>query len=173
MSKYIQLSSILLLSTVFSCSNPSDKHNSELGRKAIALEIMARSGTCTLITLDSTGFPRARIMDPFDPGENFVIWFGTNPESRKVEEIKNDPRVTINYYEELAGAYVSLYGKAEIITDSDQKSAHWKPEWKAYYPHYPEGYCLIKFTPDYLELISEKHGLRGDSRTWKPIIIDF
>jgi len=47
-----------------------------------------------LITLDKDGAPRARTMDPFPVEDDFTVWFGTNSNSRKVVQIKNDPRVT-------------------------------------------------------------------------------
>jgi general stress protein 26 len=68
---------------------------------------------------------------------------------------------------------VSLYGTAEIIDDEKLKEKYWKKTWQSFYPDYPEGYCLIRFTPRYLELISEKHGVTGDPLTWKPAAINF
>ena len=60
------------------------------------MEIMSAAGTCTLITLDQEGRPRARVMDAFLPEDDFTVWFGTNPKSRKVAQIKNDPRAGAN-----------------------------------------------------------------------------
>ncbi|MCK4561948.1 MAG: hypothetical protein KAT78_03510, partial [Flavobacteriaceae bacterium] len=44
----------------------------------VAKEIMIEAGTCALITLDETGVPRVRAMDPFIPEKNLTVWFGTN-----------------------------------------------------------------------------------------------
>ena len=52
---------------------------------------MISAKTCALITLDSEGRPRVRVMDPFIPENDFTVWFGTNPKTRKVEQIKNNP----------------------------------------------------------------------------------
>ncbi len=52
-----------------------------------AREIMEASPTCVLITLDKK-IPRARTMDPFKPEKDFTVWLATNPNSRKVKEIK-------------------------------------------------------------------------------------
>ena len=163
----------LLLVLSYSCSTPSDQDNQQLSHEEIAHEIIRSSGTCTLITLDSIGQPRARVMDPFQPQDGFVIWFGTNTKSRKVTEIASNGRATLNYFDKAAAAYVSLYGQAEIVYDDALKSQFWKEKWRNFYPNYPDGYCLIKFTPDYLELISEKHSITGDPVTWKPARISF
>lgn len=167
---FIILAALVLLS---GCTAETGQKEMTLTASEVATEVIMGSGTCTLITLDSLGAPRARIMDPFPPQQNFVIWFGTNTQSRKVAEIINDPRCTINYYDKATAAYVSLYGTAEIVRDDRLCREFWKPEWQAFYPNYPDGYCLIKFTPDYLELISEKHGITGDPVTWKPATISF
>lgn len=166
---------LILISSNFlnSCQPPVDETSTVPSLEQVAREVIGQSGPCTLITIDSLGQPRARIMDAFPPEENFVIWFGTNTLSRKVKEIFDNERVTINYFDKPNGAYVSLYGRAEIIHDDSLKITYWKPAWQDFYPNYPKGYCLIRFTPDYLEVISEKHGINGDPRTWKPATLNF
>ena len=62
---------------------------------AAAREIMAAARYCALITLDSSGRPQARTLDPFAPDENMVVWLGTNPRSRKVAAIRRHPRVSL------------------------------------------------------------------------------
>ena len=49
-----------------------------------AREIMLAARYCALITLDETGRPNARTMDPFEPEHHMVVWLGTNSRSRKV-----------------------------------------------------------------------------------------
>ena len=51
---------------------------------AIAKDIMEQTRFCVLITLDESGHPRARTMDPFMPDENMVIRMGTGAITRKV-----------------------------------------------------------------------------------------
>ena len=41
---------------------------------AAAMNIMEQTRFCVLVTLDETGHPCARAMDPFMPDENWVIW---------------------------------------------------------------------------------------------------
>jgi general stress protein 26 len=141
--------------------------------RSVAEEIIKASGVCTLISLDEDGHPRARAMDPFAPDEQFCIWFGTNPKSRKVEQIKHDSRITVYYFNKETASYVSVYGHAEIITSPEQKKKYWKTGWNNFYPNYPEGYVLIKVIPDWLEIISEAHGITGDPITWTPSSISF
>ena len=138
-----------------------------------AKEIMVSAGNCALITLDSEGRSRVRVMDPFLPESDFTVWFGTNPKSRKVDQIKKDPRVTLYYFDPKVSGYVMIYGNAELIDDPEEKEKQWKDEWDLFYPNKISGYLLIKVTPGWMEVISESHGILGDEVTWKPPIVYF
>lgn len=138
----------------------------------IAKEIMGSAGNCALITLDSEGRPRVRTMDPFSPEEDLTVWFGTNPRSRKVNQIKNDPRVTLYYFDQANFGYVMLQGTAELIDDKELKKKYWKEQWTAFYPDNDENYLLIKVSPNRFELVSYKHGIEGDPINWTPPVID-
>jgi general stress protein 26 len=131
-----------------------------------ARELIESTRYCALITLNETGHPQVRTMDPFSPEEDMVVWFGTNPKSRKVKEIRNDSRTTL-YYEAPNGAgYVVLKGHAYLIDDQEKKMRYWKKEWDAYYSDQKSNYILIKVIPDELEIVDYKHGIIGDSETW-------
>lgn len=168
----LSIYSILLLVFV-ACNDIAENSSHSLSHSQIAKEIIANSGTCTLISLDSSGHPRARVMDPFPVEDDFVVWFGTNPMSRKVTEISNDSRVVVHYYDKRLSAYVSVYGNAEIITSENLLKKYWKSSWKEFYPNYPKGYALVKVVPEHIELLSESHGILGDSITWQPAFVDF
>ena len=134
----------------------------------VAKEIMTTAGTCALITLDENGLPRARVMDPFVPESDLTVWFGTNSKSRKVNQIKKDPRVTLYYLDSNASGYVMIHGIAQIVDDQLEKEERWKDEWESFYPNKPEGYLLIKVSPEWMEVISYKYGVIGDPSTWEP-----
>ena len=133
-----------------------------------AKEIMTSAKTCALITLDDEGLPRVRAMDPFPAESDFTVWFGTNPKSRKVAQIKKDSRVTLYYLESNSAGYVMIHGIAQIVNDRKEKEKRWKDEWESFYPNRFEDLALIKVTPEWMEVISEAHGVLGDRVTWKP-----
>jgi general stress protein 26 len=95
-------------------------------------------------------------MDPFEPDENMVIWLGTNRNSRKVREIRNDPKVNLYYTQNKGFGYVSITGIAELVDDKAKKSVLWKDEWKNFYDQQRENYILMKVIPERLELINYK-----------------
>src|SRR6266545_5256150 len=135
---------------------------------ATAREIMGAARYCALITLDSKGRTHARTMDPFPPDENMMIWFGTNPLSRKVAEIRRNNRVTVYYFDREGPAYVTISGIARLVSDPRERARRWKDEWKAFYPDREKGYLLIAVTPQELEIVSEKKGIVGDAVRWTP-----
>lgn len=140
----------------------------ETNLKSAARQIMDRAVTCTLITLDKQGRPRARVMDPFKPEEDFTIWLGTNPKSRKVKHIKNDSRVTLCYVDKSNPGYVTIYGKAQLVDDQLEKDRRFKEAWETFYPDNKESFLLIRVNPEWMEVVSETQGIVGDPDTWTP-----
>lgn len=140
---------------------------------AIAREIIEVSRYCALITVDANGHPQARTMDPFPPDENMIIWLATNPKSRKVREIRNDPRVTLYYADPGGSGYVTIAGIARLVDDPKQKARWWKEGWESFFTDREENYILIRVTPRKLDILSYKHGITGDPVTWRAPSIEF
>ncbi len=138
-----------------------------------ATQIMATARYAALITTGAKGRINARTMDPFPPAADMVIWFGTNPRSRKVRELRRNPRVTIYYVDPVAQAYVSIQGTARLVNDRAEKARRWKDEWKAFYPDREKNYLLIAVKPERLEVINVKDGLIGDPNTWATPTVTF
>jgi len=141
---------------------------------AAAREIIEAARYGTLVTIGLDGQPQARIVDPFVPDTNFTIWIATNPLTRKVQEIRDNPRVTLLYFNAAKAEYVTVIGTALLDTNSVQKAAHWKAEWASLYKDGNRGddFVLLRVRPSRLEVSSVARGLRNDPKTWRPIIID-
>lgn len=135
--------------------------------------MMEAARYCTLITLDETGHPDARIMDAFSPEDDMVIWLGTNINSRKVKQIKNDSRVTLYYQAPNKVGYVMVKGFASILEDTLNKQTYWKNEWNSFYPENKSNYALIKVVPTKLEIIDYQNGITGDIKTWAVPFVEF
>ncbi|MGH9873898.1 MAG: pyridoxamine 5'-phosphate oxidase family protein [Pyrinomonadaceae bacterium] len=140
---------------------------------AAARETMSAARYCALITIDSSGRPQARTLDPFPPDENMVVWLGTNPRSRKVAAIRRNPRVTLYYFDREAQAYVTVFGIARLVNAPQAKLKWWKDEWKSFYPDRTKDYILIRVTPQKLEVVNVTKGIVGDPHAWKPPSVTF
>lgn len=138
-----------------------------------AREVIDSARYATLVSLGPDGHPQARIMDPFSPGPDFTILAATNARSRKAAELAADPRVTLLYFDRAGGSYVTIHGLVELVRDSATRAQFWKEDWAAFYEdrNLGEDYLLIRVRPFRLEISSERHGIRNDAVTWRPVII--
>jgi general stress protein 26 len=141
--------------------------------KIAAHEIMNETHYCGLVTIDSEGQPQMRTMNPFPANDELITWFATSRTSRKVAEIKNNPKVCVYYADHVnAKGYVSIAGTAQVIDDKDllvkMKRDYWNgiPDWQ-------NKFVLIKIIPKKMEVINYKHGLNNDPNTLKAPSITF
>lgn len=139
---------------------------------AAAREIIHAAKYAALITVDSLGRPQARTVEPFDPDSQMVVWFATNPRTRKVEQIRRNPHVSLYYFDPATLAYVTVIGTARLVNDAAEKKRRWKPEWQAFYPDRDKGFLLVAVTPERLEVVNTKLGITGDAATWRPPSVD-
>ena len=132
-----------------------------------AREIMAAQTYCALITLDESGRPQVRTMNPFPPDEGMVVWMATNTGSRKAEEIRKDTRVTL-YYANHAQAigYVAITGRAELVTDMNEILKRKRAYWDSSFPGL-KNLVLIKVIPEQIDVLNYKQGMNGDPVTWR------
>jgi general stress protein 26 len=142
---------------------------------AAARDIMQKARHCSLITVGDDGHPQARIVDPLEPDSDFTVWIATNPLTRKVREIRRNPRTTLLCFDTATSSYVTVVGRASLITDAADKQKHWKADWAPVYPQgaRDDGFVLIRMTPARLEIVSESRGIVGDPKTWLPLAIEF
>lgn len=138
-----------------------------------AREVIAASRYAALITMDSSGHAQARTVDPFAPDEDFIIWIGTNPRTRKVAEIRRNSRVSLYYFDRAAQAYVTIRGVARLVNEAEAKRKWFKDEWKAFYADRVKDFTLIKVMPERLEIVNVKKGILGDSIKWQPPAVTF
>jgi general stress protein 26 len=127
------------------------------------------------VTNAESGYPQARAIDALSPETDMTVWIATNPGTRKVAEVKKDPRVTLYYYEPTGPGYVALQGRATVVADPAEKAKRWKEDWTAFYrdKNRGEDYVLIRVAPVRLEIVSYAHGLLNDAASWRPLAVEF
>ena len=139
---------------------------------ALARDLIERVRYGALITVDSEGQPRSRVVDAFSPTAEFVVWVATRPNTRKVAQIRAHQQVTLYYWDPESRSYVSIMGGAEIVDDLPTKLAmRREADNSRLYPQFPADYVLIKVTPVRLEGVLP--GYRGDKDNWAPVAVDF
>ena len=137
---------------------------------AAAADLMQTARYCTFATVDEDGQPRARVMDPFPPEKDMTVWMATKAATRKVAQMRKNPRATLLCFDGAKKGYVTLLGTATVVDDPAEKAKRWKPEWKDFYDDENRGkdYVLIRLKPSRIEVLSPAHGLGNDPRTWLP-----
>jgi general stress protein 26 len=138
-----------------------------------AREIMRETTYCALVTIDSTGQPQIRTMNPYPVNDEFITWFATSRNSRKVRELKNNPKVCVYYADHVkAKGYVNITGTAEVIDDKDFLIKMKRDYWQSM-PNWQDIFVLIKIVPRTIEVINYKHGLNNDPVTFRAPSITF
>ncbi len=130
-----------------------------------ARDIIKGSPFCALVTIDSTGQPQVRTMNPFPIGDDMVIWFATGRTSRKVGELKNNQKVSV-YYSDQSGSrgYVTFNGTAQVIDDKELLKKMKREYWNGI-PNWQDIFVLIKITPQTMDVINYPRGIAGDPKT--------
>lgn len=142
---------------------------------AASRTIIEKAGFATLTSLNADGSPDSRIIDPFPVEADFTVWFATNATSRKVGEMRRDPRVSLLYFDKPGSGYVMLKGRVTLVADPTEKAARWNGTWTGLYQDENRGddYLLVKLVPEQLEVVSVTMGMINDPATWKPVTITF
>ncbi len=137
----------------------------------VARESMTEARYCFLITLDDLGQPQARLMDAFEPEADMTVWMATGANTRKVRQLRHDPRATLAYDIGGGNGYVTLVGRVRLVDDPEERSRRWKPGWEAFYPGGPtdSDYLLLKFTPSRIELMNISRGIAAGP--FSPVIL--
>ncbi len=176
-SSLIAFSLALLINPIVSCDLLEAGSTEHASRQdeilSAAREMMESIPYCALITVDAQGNAFARLMEPLPPEDDLTVWLGTNPRSRKVEQIRANPWVTLFYSDPEGGGYVSLMGTAYLVNDPAEKARHWKEGWDMFYPDRENSFLLIEVVPRRIEVVSYPHRLVGDTLTWKAPALEF
>ena len=160
---------LLLLVPLFSFCVAQDRQAPSPNRDSViaaAREIMGSQKYCALITIDSSGHPRARTVNPFPPDSDMVVWIATSTRTGKVREIQNDCRVCLYYADHSqASGYVSITGKAVLVTDMSEKLKRKRDYWDQAFPDW-NLLVLIKVIPQRMDVLNYRKGMLNDPVTW-------
>jgi general stress protein 26 len=125
--------------------------------------LMEEAETACLTTVDKDGYPKSRAMlnlrNPTrypalktffaEYGGDLTVYFSTNTSSKKFQQLKENPKVSVYYCHPSTWRGLTLVGDMEIIYDPKIKHALWQPDWTMYYPGGPEDpdHTVLKLVP--------------------------
>jgi general stress protein 26 len=80
--------------------------------------------------------------------------------------------MTVHYADHAqAVGYVAITGTAELIDDMNEIKKRKRDYWETSFPGL-KNLVLIKVVPEKLDILFYKHGILGDSVTWRTPSID-
>ncbi len=135
---------------------------------AAARSIVAAATYATFVTIDGSGQPQARTVQPGAPDADWMVWFATNPRTRKVQQLRANSRAALHYFDRDRLSYVAITGRAYIVTDRATKRAQWNPAWTPFYADQDTSVVLVRVVPDRVEVVSTALGVDSDKRSWLP-----
>lgn len=122
--------------------------NPELQKLATLIQPMDR--VAMLTSQDADGALLARPMAPLEMDDNGAIWFFTDRESAKVEQLTT---LNLSFCDAERGTYVSLCGHGDLSPDRSHIKRLWTPMARPWFPDGTdsENLTLLKFTPSAAE----------------------
>jgi general stress protein 26 len=119
----------------------------------LARETVNAVPTCLAITIDGNGDANARAINTSKLTDEWTVRFMTDRRTRKVAEIAQTGRLTLVYYHQAGGAYVTLVGRATIVDDVADKQAIWQPGSFKWHPGGPTdpNVVLVEFVAERIE----------------------
>jgi general stress protein 26 len=104
----------------------------------------ARVAMLTTMTADGKHVSRPMTLQESDfMGD---IWFFTYNNSHKAMEIRNYPEVNVAFSDQKRNSWLSISGRAELVSDPAKKEELWQPLMNAWFPDglETEGVVLIR-----------------------------
>lgn len=114
-------------------ANSSDGTSSE--KKLDDLyKLIDEMDVCLFTTRRADGRLVTRPMQVQERTSGTDLWFVTNIEANKLDELASDPHINLGFYRSKSREWVSVSGKAIITQDRDLVHGMYKPSWKIWFP---------------------------------------
>lgn len=137
--------------------------------------IMRANQFAILSNIDDKGSPGSGVIQsravqpqPPPPGIHHVHLVTTSL-SRKHGQLKHNPKATLTYLDASGIGYVTIIGECAFV-DQQEALNHYLPEYAVFFPKGVEtgGYTIIRFTPEILEVSSQRYQLFSKRDDWLP-----
>lgn len=112
------------------------------------LALVNRSAIAMLGTTDAEGYPNIRALIKVENEDLRRIWFSTNTSSRKVPQLKNNPKACVYFVDFDKWIGLMLVGKVDVLQDSESRQRLWQEGDEKYYPKgvNDTDYSVLRFT---------------------------
>lgn len=111
-----------------------DKAQNDNEARAKVWELIKDIRVAQMVTKDKNGRLYARPMVAVQDKFHSELWFFTEADSPKIDEIARDSHVLLSYSEPDKQNYVSINGTAQIVMDRDKIHALWSEYLRTWFP---------------------------------------
>ncbi|MGK2962138.1 MAG: pyridoxamine 5'-phosphate oxidase family protein [Gemmatimonadaceae bacterium] len=146
-----------------------------------ARALMLADSNVAVVTLDSMGQPRVRTTKAFvsaespgDPAKGVTVWIMTRLTTRKVDQMRRHPQVTLYFNNDDRVEYATVMGTAIIHTDATNPEAMKFYEdgyAEFFWPDFPRDFVMIEVRPRWLEYLGPD--IAAHPQTWRPQAVVF
>lgn len=152
------------------------KVSSDSAILSAARALMIADSNVAVVTVDSIGQPRIRTtkafvspVDAADPAKGMTVWIMTRLATRKVDQMRRHPQVTLYFNNDERTEYATLMGIATIHRDPNhpQAKAFYENGYKEFFwPDFPNDFVMIEVRPLWVEYLGPTIAAHSD--TWRP-----
>ncbi len=117
-----------------------------------------------MVTVNENGRMRSRPMHVAQVEEDCTCWFFTDEYSGKVETLKTDHPVVLDFSDCRGNCYLTISGRAYLVDNKEKMAELWNPVLNAWFPGGLGGHFLmIKVAPEMAEYWEEP------KKSWKQV----
>ena len=118
---------------------------------AESLALVERSPVAMLGSVDANGWPNIKAMLNMEHEGLKTIWFGTNTSSRRVGQLRQNPKACVYYVDQEQFKGLMLVGMVEILQDAASRRRRWRPGFEKYDPLGVDDpdYSVLRFTAEW------------------------
>jgi general stress protein 26 len=98
------------------------------------LALVERSPFAMLATNGDDGHPNVRAMIKMENEGLETVWFSTNTSSRKVAQLRENPRACVYFVDFSKWMGLMLVGTIEVLQDPESRRRLWREGYEKYYP---------------------------------------
>jgi len=115
---------------------------------AASLALVERSPLALLGTNSTEGYPHIKALLNMEHTGLNTVWFSTNTSSRRVAQLRRDPRASVYFLDNQTWEGLLLVGNVEILQDAAARERLWRPGYEQYYPQgvTDPDYSVLRFT---------------------------
>ncbi|MCX7747915.1 MAG: pyridoxamine 5'-phosphate oxidase family protein [Clostridia bacterium] len=111
-------------------------------------ELIDSCGIAMLASNGNNGYPNVKAMMKVETEGIKTIWFSTNTSSKRVVQLRKDPKACVYFHNEKCFKGLMLVGEIEVLSDLESKKRLWREGCEVYYPLGVDDpdYTVLKFT---------------------------